>query len=202
MLCVRPALNTFFMMTIEENRRKVFRTNLLLSLFFCVMLIGVIGAVYYYQESKEAKTLVQLKNDSLSRMGTTLDSINQSLLSSKRELEKQKASTDSLIRLSIKDANPAILRPVINRVDNSMKLAAEYELKGYGRLKAGDLIAAKDYFNKSEKAYNGYHQVYEIWFLLYKNRDKLNDPETKQRLLNQVKKDYSRFVTIEQGITD
>jgi hypothetical protein len=187
------------MMTIEESRRRELKMNVMLIFFFCIMLIGIAGSAYYYFEAKQVKSELQVSNDSLRVLSANIQSINNTLTLSKKELEQKTSNLDSLIRISIKDQNVAVLKPAIKKADNDKMLAAEYERQGFAKLKEGDLQAAKDYFNKSEQAYNGYHQVYEIWLLLYKSRQKLDDPEVKQQLLQQIDKDYSKFASIRTG---
>ena len=174
------------MMTIEENRKRIYKTRLLLIVFFCVMIVGLSGAVYYYlQLRKTSKQLanseevLQVKNDSLKKVTNDLHQANQYLVSSRQVLANQKLIIDSLITRFAKDKNPSLLIGLADSITAGKDAAAAYEKLGYAKLKEKDLVAAKDAFNKSEKSYNGYHQVYEIWFLLYKNKDKLNDPGSK-----------------------
>ena len=190
------------MMTIEENRKRIYRTKLILTVFFCIMIAGLSGAIFYYlrlqststQLSKSEKILkgktdsLNKATDSLSKMATELNRINLYL----DRLVKQKTITDSLIALSAGDKNRSILNSLADSLSSAKNLAAIYEKSGYMKLKEKDLVAAKDAFNKSEKSYNGYHQVYEIWFLLYKNKDKLNDPVVKQQLLEQILARYNK----------
>ena len=46
-------------MSVEENRKRVRRNNLLVSLLFLVMIAGVAGAGYYYRNLKLTKIKVQ-----------------------------------------------------------------------------------------------------------------------------------------------
>jgi hypothetical protein len=188
------------MMTIEESRKRTYKTRLLLIAFFCVMIIGLSGAIYYYLKLRKASTqlansekILQVKNDSLRKVTNDLHQANQYLESSRQVLANQKSIIDSLITRSVKDKNPSLLINLADSINTGRSTAAAYENLGYMKLKEKDLVAAKDAFNKSEKSYNGYHQVYEIWFLLYKNKDKLNDPEVKQQLLKQILTNYNRL---------
>ncbi len=194
------------MMTIEENRKRIYKTRLLLIVFFCVMIVGLSGAVYYYlQLRKTSKQLanseevLQVKNDSLKKVTNDLHQANQYLVSSRQVLANQKLIIDSLITRFAKDKNPSLLIGLADSITAGKDAAAAYEKLGYAKLKEKDLVAAKDAFNKSEKSYNGYHQVYEIWFLLYKNKDKLNDPGVKQQLLQQIFVNYNRLGFLKPG---
>ena len=183
------------MMTIEENRKKVVRNNILMSLLFCITIIAVIGAAYYYNSVKSseiklltAKQQQQTLNDSLAihkrKAENQLDTIAklQRLLNN---ISQTPNNCDSIFIIQKKINN--ILRPVTNARD----AAREFARSGYDKLIKKDLVGAMNDFDKSEKAYNGYHDSYEVYFLLWQNRNKLNDPKVQQQLLEKIQKDYN-----------
>jgi hypothetical protein len=73
------------------------------------------------------------------------------------------------------------------------ELARRYENEGYLCLLDRDVQCAITAFRKSENAFNGYHQVYEIARFLDQNKQSLSDPahEFWQTAYKTILKDYS-----------
>jgi hypothetical protein len=182
------------MMTAEEYRKIMLRKNLLIILFLCLCIIGVSGAIIYYnrlaanrKELKVAEVELQRKNDSLQRATTELQSANQSLQELKDTLAKQKANyADILI-----SKNPAVIKQAAKTLQVSRDSARIYAREGYRKLKAKDFKGAMDAFDKSEKFVNGYRDSYDVYFLLWKNRSNLNDPKVQKQIMQQVLTKYN-----------
>jgi hypothetical protein len=54
-------------------------------------------------------------------------------------------------------------------------------------------------FNKSEKAYNGYRDSYDVWFLLWSDRTNLGNPATQKKLLEKIFNDYNSLRILTQA---
>lgn len=74
---------------------------------------------------------------------------------------------------------------------NKVYVAKQLEQSGYDALfKKKDFLQAQKEFAKADSAYPQYHSAYEISTLIEKNKSKLNDPETKNMLLDSIKEKY------------
>jgi cell division protein FtsB len=186
------------MMTVEENRKKVRKNNLLISLLFCLMIIGVAGAAYYYRNLKIAKTNVLRQKKELETLKDTLANQNERLESLVDSIINFKNILDSISRTTyvsndfsrIQKNLDKLLQPAIHEKSNRDS-ARQHARDGYDKLIKKDFIGAMNDFGKSEKFYNGYHESYEIHMLLRKNQDKLGDPAVQRQLLEKIKKDYN-----------
>ena len=193
------------MMSVEENRKKVRRNNLLVSLLFLVMIAGVAGAVYYYSNLKKAKIKVQEQKKELEKTKKELEISN-------KKLESYADFMDSISKVKIRlDSfawanNPQneILRQQINLnkliypVIKSRDSARKYTRNGYDKLNKNDFKGAMIEFEKSEKFYKGYHESNQIHQLLKENEDKLGDKEVQQQILIKINKDYNSLQRLKQ----
>ena len=185
------------MMSVEENRKKVRRNNLLVSLLFLVMIIGVAGAVIFYRNLKLAKKTVQEQkhnvdslNNILEKQNTRLELLVDTIILFKTQLDsiyKNSNVPNEIYKIQKNLDN--ILQPVIT--GRNRDSAREHARDGYDKLIAKDFKGAMVEFDKSEKFYNGYHESYEIKTLLKKNEDKLGDKEVQQQLLIKIKNEYN-----------
>jgi hypothetical protein len=192
-------------MTVEENRKKVRRNNLLVSLLFLVMIAGVAGAVYYYSNLKKEKAIVKEQKDELEK-------IKNDLALSNKKLESYADFMDSISKVKIRldsfawTNNPQseILRQQINLnklihpVIKSRDSARKYTRDGYDKLNKNDLKGAMIEFEKSEKFYKGYHESNQIHQLLKENENKLSDKEVQQQILIKIKQDYNSLQRLKQ----
>ena len=179
------------MMTADEYRRVMLKNNILVILFLFVCIAGVIGAVLYYNKLKEtnnklkvAEAEIQLKNDSLREANEFLEVLKDSFAIQKERYAKILVSN-----------NPTAIRAAAQTIERSRDSARAYAVAGYNKLKAKDFEGARIAFDKSEKFYNGYRDSYEVYYLLTRNKSKLNDPKVQQQVMNQV---FTKFNS--QGI--
>lgn len=194
---------------IEENRKKVVRYNLLLSLFVVFIIVGLAGTIYYYNKLKrlnselEASKIRELFiNDSLKKTTIALQFSKDSLREAKATLAKQKAFNDSILIACYKTTSAKKSENVttlVNKLTTSRDAAREFAREGYRKLKDNDLRGAMEVFNKSEKAYNGYRDSYDVWFLLWSNRTSLDNPATKKQLLEKIFNDYNSLRILTQA---
>jgi flagellar motor protein MotB len=192
-------------MTVEENRKKVRRNNLLVSLLFLVMIAGVAGAVYYYSNLKKEKAIVKEQKDELEK-------IKNDLALSNKKLESYADFMDSISKVKIKldsiswanNPQSEILRQQINLnklihpVIKSRDSARKYTRDGYDKLNKNDLKGAMIEFEKSEKFYKGFHESNQIHQLLKENENKLSDKEVQQQILIKIKQDYNSLQRLKQ----
>ena len=179
---------------VAESRKKVIRYNIMMVLFFCVVIIGVAGSVYYFNESKRLNTKLKIAEIRLKFSNDTLTLTNNSL----------KLARDSIkILLDLRETqlitaseNPGsntmeklkVLADSIQKTRNRDSARAYSEI-GYQKLSERKLIEAMYAFDKSEKWYNTYRESYEIYFLLWKNKKDLNIPAVQTQLLKKIQKD-------------
>jgi len=196
---------------IEENRKKVVRYNLLLSLFFAFIIVGLAGTIYYYNKLKKLNSQLEaskkrelLINDSLRKTASALQYSKDSLQEAKATLAKQKAINDSILIACFK-ATPTKksekVTTLVNKLTISRDAAREFAREGYRKLKDHDLKGAMEAFNKSEKAYNGYRDSYDVWFLLWSNRANLDNPATQKQLLEKIFNNYNSLQILTQTDT-
>lgn len=169
-------------MTAEEYRKKIIRRNLLIVAVLAICLAGIVGAVTYYNKLKEAKAEVQLKNDSLKIRTRELVEANRSLEILKDSLARQKEQYANILV----SKNSTAINTVALRIEKSRDDARTYAREGYAKLKSRDFKGALKAFDMSEKSYNGYRDSYEVYFLLWTNRDKLDDPAVQKQIMQQV----------------
>ena len=182
------------MMTVEEYKNRMLRKNLLIILFLCLCLIGISGAVIYYNRLKAtsqaletAKINLQQKNDSLKTVTEDLLEANQYLQMLKDTLAKQREDYANILTSN----NPKAIKQAAQTIENSRDSARIYARIGYNKLKAKDFNEARVAFDRSEKFYNGYRDSYDVYFLLWKNRDKLNDPKVQRQVIQQILAKYN-----------
>lgn len=178
----------------NESRKKVIRFNTLLSLFFCFIIVGLAGAIYYYKkinnlyEEKEVLNIRltkaahkdSLNSDSIQKQNIKLGEFAKLLevCATKTKIPGFDSATAISLKAEVTD---------IKKRDSARK----YSEIGYTKLKAYDFISAKNAFDKSEKFYNGYRESYEIYYLLYKNMNNLADPETQKKIMQKILTDYN-----------
>ena len=182
------------MMTVEEYKNRMLRKNLLIILFLCLCLIGISGAVIYYNRLKVtsqaleiAKVNLEQKNDSLKRVTKNLLETNQYLQMLKDTLAKQREDYANILTSN----NPKAIKQAAQTIEKSRDSARHYARVGYDKLKAKDFNGARVAFDISEKFYNGYRDSYDVYFLLLKNRDKLNDPKVQRQVIQQILAKYN-----------
>jgi len=181
------------MSRMDINRRKAFRFNLLLILFLLVIMFGLFGAVRFYNalESKKAQ---------LSEAYEKLEKANAELEEMRNNLAMQKSNRDSIIKLIYKPSDSLKVKgldKIVSGIDHSRETAGKYARSGYMKLKNYDFKGALDDFNNSEKAYNGYRDSYEIYFLLWKNKERLDDTDAQREIMQMILKKYNslRMIT-------
>ena len=183
-------------MTAEENRKKVIKNNLAISLLFFITISGIGGAVYFYNESVKAKASLEQANNEVSRKNDSLKTINRDLDNLRDSLEKQKKILNNQVEALTKpEVSINILTPVLAARDT----ARNYARIGYQQLKEGNFAAALNSFAKSEKSSPGYRDSYEVYFLLRKNRANLNDPAVQRQILEKIYKDYNSLQIIKKN---
>lgn len=74
----------------------------------------------------------------------------------------------------------------INKEKSNFISAEEFEKAGFEALINGDIDLAIQSFEAAEKVYPSYHQAYEIARLLRRNKDRLNEPETRRSVYLQI----------------
>lgn len=77
-----------------------------------------------------------------------------------------------------------------NKLQN-YSVASQEERAGFESLVAGRYDGALQHFQNAEKAYNGYHYVYEIAQLLRSKKTDFANPETRKQLLAKILTNYS-----------
>jgi hypothetical protein len=168
---------------VQQKRRRVIAQNLLLFFLLLLMFIGISGSVYYYSELKEANTKLSKNEIVLKSQQNKLDSLNEILRQRNIVLKKDKEFLESTIDSASHAKNPKlILQPIVAARDSARK----YAETGYKMLKMRDFNGAFIAFNKSENFYNGYRESYEVAFLLRKNRQRWNDPQRQNELLDTI----------------
>lgn len=175
------------MKRVELNRRKAFRYNLLLILFLLVIMVGLFGAVWFFNELESKKAQLNEANQKLEKANTELENI-------RNKLAKEKTNRDSIISLIYRPSDTVRIKgigKIITGINNSRQQAEEYARAGYDKLKQYDFPAALDYFNKSEKAYNGYRDSYEVYYLLWQNKNQLDDPVVQDKVMTQIITKYN-----------
>jgi len=179
---------------IEANRKKIVYQNLWSSIFFALIIFGLAGTIFFYNQSESSKRREMLVNDTLRMMATALQYSKDSLQEAKATLAKQKAINDSILIVLYK-ATPSksseSITTAVNKLTNSRDAAREFNHEAYRKLKVRDFRGAMEAFNKSEKAYNGYRDSYDVWFLLWSNRAKLDNPTTQKQLLEKIVNNYN-----------
>lgn len=180
-----------------DSRKRALKFNILLSLFFIVIITGLAGAIFYYnrinnlyEENNTLNSSLTKAIDSIKILNTTLESIAIDY--------KQSINTGNTTGVSDTEINK------VNRIVNvitttnldttkarNRDTARYYSEIGYARLKAYDFMGAKNAFDKSEKAFNGYRESYEIYYLLYKNMKQLNDAGTQKMIMNKILEKYN-----------
>jgi hypothetical protein len=56
-----------------------------------------------------------------------------------------------------------------------------------------DFRGALNAFDNSEQAYHGYRDSYEVYYLLWKNKQLLDDPEKQEELIQIIMKKYDTY---------
>ncbi|MGH2553019.1 MAG: hypothetical protein ACRDEB_04845, partial [Chitinophagaceae bacterium] len=185
----------FHMMTVEENRKKVRKNNLLVSLLFLIMIAGIGGAIYYYRNLKIAKVSLQKEKNEVEILKDRLQHQNEKFQIVFDEAERLKFMLDSIARIRpfsnefqvFRNDLDKILKPVTVSRDS----ARSHARVGYDKLIRKDLKGAMEEFGKSDNFYNGYHESQKIHILLKENKDKLDDTAVQRRLLLKIRNDYN-----------
>lgn len=161
-------------------------------LFFCVVIAGTTGSVYYFNKNKTLYAQL-IKTSAALEEAKKADSIKYELfISEKQQHAKDNARNDSLfVALSKKCGNKDIqgVQSAVNAITLSRDSARKYSEIGYNNLSKNKFPEALEAFHKSEQWYNGYRESYEIYFLLWKNKKDLNDPALQTQLLKKIQKD-------------
>ena len=181
---------------VDDHRKKAIRYNILLSFCFLLVIGGLVGAIYYFCLVKSQKQTIKEKNESLVILTKELQYLKDSVQTSKDSLAKVKSRNDSLLtELYRASGSKGIvgITKVVEGINTSRDSARSYARLGYELLRKRDFTGAKDAFYKSEQAYNGYRNSYEIYFLLWQNKTKLNDPVTQRQLMTKIVKDYNTY---------
>ena len=140
-----------------------------------------------YNLNKESKEL-QAKKDSLNKDIRSLEDIKSQLTLELKTRDTVISIQDSIISNS-KDSKTVMegkkvieeyKEPLIQQrspVQTSLRMnardASRFEKEGYEFLLERDVLKAIRSFQRSEKTYNGFHQVYEISVYLQKNKESL-----------------------------
>jgi hypothetical protein len=185
---------------IAEDRKKVIRYNILLSLFIIFIIAGLIGTIFYYRKLQQSNLKLavsqrseSLAKDSLLKTTGALQRSKDSLQAAKTILANEKSRNDSLLVEVSKKCPQNIqgLQTAVTSITTSRKTARESAREGYEKLKNYDFQGAMDAFNRSEKAYNGYRDSYDIWFLLWSNRANLNSADVQKQLMEKIIKNFN-----------
>ena len=194
------------MMTAEEGRRRVLRNLILISLFFCLMILGIVGTVYYFQQLQKTTAALRkveagliIVNDSLRATTLDLNLANAALEKARDTLSKRKQEVDRLIELADSSNSISVLKPYVESLTVSRDSARSYARMGYSKLKAKDFKGAMEAFRSSEKAYNGYRDSYEVYFLLWSNRTKLEELSVRKQILKTVIEKYNSLRILNSG---
>lgn len=175
------------MSRMDANRRKAFRFNLLLILFFLVVMLGLFGAIRFYNALESKKAELKLAYDELEKKNVELDSIRAGLA-------KDKAIRDTIINQIYKPEDINRVKgfdTIIKKIDNSREAAGKYARSGYMKLKSYDFKRAMEDFRNSDKTYNGYRDSYEVYILLWKNKDRLDDKDAQREIMVTILKKYN-----------
>lgn len=169
-----------------NNEQNTTRANILVGLFFCIMIAGMAGSVFFYKKARHNEAALIITRDSIRTAYLTLDSTKKLVEEERNRNQAALDKIDSLIGALSKTHSEAALQPVIKVVK-----AADFERQGYEALQQKDFTAAKAAFKQSEDAYNGYHNSYEIYNLLNKNNDTLKTSEGQQKVLQTIQTRYN-----------
>lgn len=170
------------MLTLEEYTKRKRANNILVLILLLILTTSIISIIYLYKKLKTKtidleKAKIELQNK---------DAVMAYVMKQSRGGEQKLAKVDSIV----KSKNP---QKEFNTIIESAKFAEQFAREGYELLKVKNFIGAKNAFDKSEKSYIGYKSSYDIYFLLWKNRDKLNDPDTQKEILEIVYNKYNSF---------
>ena len=175
------------MMSAGEYRKIMIRKNLLIILFLCLCIIGVTGMIVYYNKLKTTTAALETTKNNLQESNKNLEIANQYLLKLKDTLEKQKENYANVLTSN----DPKAIKMAARTIEKSRDSARKYSREGYYKLKAKNFEGARADFDKSEKFYNGYRDSYDVYFLLWKNRGKLNEPKVQQQVMQQILTKYN-----------
>jgi hypothetical protein len=182
---------------VQESRKKAIRFNTLLSLFVCLVIIGLAGAIYYYNKINDLYEQKEILNKNLANAADSIKKLNTVLEGFAIDY-KQSINTGNTT--GVADTVLKKLKSVVNVIttknldttkSRNRDTARKYSEIGYDRLKAYDFAGAKSAFDKSEKAFNGYRESYEIYYLLYKNMNMLHDAATQKRVMQKILTEYN-----------
>lgn len=175
------------MKRVELNRRKAFRYNLLLILFLLLIMVGLFGAVWFFNELETKKAELKSANQQL-------DSLNALYQAATIKATKERANRDSIITQIYKPSDSLKIKgldKIVSGIDNSRETAGKFARSGYMKLKNHDFKGALSDFSNSDKAYNGYRDSYEIYFLLWKNKERLDDPDAQREIMQTILRKYN-----------
>jgi hypothetical protein len=162
------------------------RGNILVGIFFCIMIAGMAGSVHFYRKSRINEVALAKSKDSLKTVNASLDSARQLVEQERNRTQSALDKIDSLVKDLAHTHSATSLQPVLNVVQ-----AADYERQGYEALQQKNFDAAKAAFRQSEEAYNGYHNSYEIYNLLNKNADSLKTDAGQHKVLQTIQAKYN-----------
>jgi len=169
-----------------NNEKNTARANIVGGLFFCIMIAGMAGSIYFYRQSRHNEAALANTRDSIKTAYRSLDTAKRLVEEERNRTQSALDKIDSLIKEMSKTHSEAAFQPVVSVVQ-----AADYERQGYEALQQKNFEAAKAAFKQSEDAYNGYHNSYEIYRLLNKNKDTLLTAEGQHKVLQTIQTRYN-----------
>jgi hypothetical protein len=167
-------------------------------LFICFIIIGLAGALYFYHNLKDLNTKLGDTQQKLQESKDSLQESKDSLQLAKNTLTQYKITIDNYVLLSdsinkhTDEKNPG-LDSLVKVINHSRDTAREYAHKGYYDLKDYHFDMAMKDFHKSELAYNGYHDSYEVYFLLWQSKQGFDDPVVQKQLMEKILAKYNSF---------
>lgn len=170
-----------------KKRKRALTYNLLLSLCLCLVIIGFIGTIHFYRKVKKSELKIIIQKDSLEQLSVELEKWQHL----NKISEKKRQSNDSLLIKEFKRNGSKNIKPILNNISISSDSAHYYAQIGYNKLKHYDFIGAKDAFAKSEKSYSGYRDSYEVYMLLWKNRNSFDNPVIQKQIIEKIFVDYN-----------
>lgn len=145
-------------------------------------------AQYYDSVKVEYKEYLRLKKEEI--ILNAVATPNKEQIAKKEEVTNKITLQESPL-VSIEKTTPA---------KKDSRVASMHEELGYEFLLAKNINDAINAFNKSENAYNGYHQVYEIAKYLRINKDKLNSADADaewKKIYSGIASKYSIYASTE-----
>lgn len=178
------------MMSIEESKKRKRKSDIILICFFSLTIAGITLAVSFYRKLAQSEARNVRLSIELEKKTAELYSSDSACTVFKKSCDARLAHTDSLILISKNNGEKLISDSIISDISRDKREASKNDSLGYEELKRSDYQKAMTFFYKSENSYNGYRHSYEIWRLLFSNRQKFDIKDTMDNIVRTIEKNY------------